>query len=166
MYWDPSRQCHFLAALTVVDIFNHHKIHTPNKVHFRYSRVNKNSLLPQWSVCSFKRVILHVMLASKNASAHAILLSSATIFRLGQFRRCRRWTHYIQVCYQGYTVLFIIKVLLKFTTIWMKCVQVEKTVDKIRQACQTTNKRLAASMQGTGMDLDKRLVRTSTMICH
>lgn len=34
---------------------------------------------------------------------------------------------------------------------------VEKTVDKIKHACQTTNKRLAASMQGTGMDLDKRL---------
>ncbi|XP_068673991.1 rho GTPase-activating protein 44-like isoform X2 [Montipora foliosa] len=35
--------------------------------------------------------------------------------------------------------------------------QVEKTVDKIKHACQTTNKRLTASMQGTGMDLDKRL---------
>lgn len=34
---------------------------------------------------------------------------------------------------------------------------VEKTVDKIKHACQTTNKRLAASMQGTGMDLEKRL---------
>ncbi|XP_078348130.1 rho GTPase-activating protein 44-like isoform X2 [Oculina patagonica] len=34
---------------------------------------------------------------------------------------------------------------------------VEKTVDRIKHACQTTNKRLAASMQGTGMDLDKRL---------
>lgn len=34
---------------------------------------------------------------------------------------------------------------------------VEKTVDKIKHACQVTNKRLAASMQGTGMDLEKRL---------
>lgn len=35
--------------------------------------------------------------------------------------------------------------------------QVEKTVDKIKHACQTTNKRLAASMQGSGMDFEKRL---------
>lgn len=34
---------------------------------------------------------------------------------------------------------------------------VEKTVDKIKHACHATNKRLAASMQGTGMDLEKRL---------
>lgn len=37
-------------------------------------------------------------------------------------------------------------------------------MDKIKHACQTTNKRLAASMQGTGMDLDKRLVRTENKL--
>ena len=37
-------------------------------------------------------------------------------------------------------------------------------MDKIKHACHATNKRLAASMQGTGMDLEKRLVRNITIL--
>lgn len=37
-------------------------------------------------------------------------------------------------------------------------------MDKIKHACHATNKRLAASMQGTGMDLEKRLVRNITKL--
>ena len=51
-----------------------------------------------------------------------------------------------------------------FTHYCMFLSQVEKTVDKIKHACQTTNKRLAASMQGSGMDFEKRLVISGVMI--
>lgn len=36
--------------------------------------------------------------------------------------------------------------------------QAEKKVEKIRQVCQVTSKKLSACMQSTGPDVEKRLV--------
>ena len=45
-------------------------------------------------------------------------------------------------------------------------IQVEKRVEKIRQVCLTTSKKLNACMQSTGPDVEKRLVILEQQYCH